>query len=239
MKTLASLTALLTLTAAPTRGDQGKANKAAIPAKADPNALTEAGYTALFDGKTLRGWRKVGGTGQFKPENGAIVGFGRNIRGNTFLRTEKSYADFVFIYEFQFVDPAGNSGCQFRSRQRNGNGRVYGYQCEHDNNRNRSYTGGVYEESDRGWLFPGIYSKDRPVRNFSAHGQELFRWDDWNTIVIRCEGNRIQTWLNGVARADFEDTDDSHFSPQGFIALQVHGGKSAHVRWRRLYIKIL
>ncbi len=236
MKTLASLTALLTLTTGQTRADQPKT---AVPGKADPEALAQAGFKSLFDGKSLQGWKKVGGTGQFKVEDNAIVGFGKNIRGNTFLCTEKIYSDFILIFEFQFLDPAGNSGCQFRSGRRNGGGRVVGYQCEHDHNKIRSYTAGIYDESRRGWLYPGKFSKKDTKARFTTQGRELFRWDDWNTIVIRCEGRRIQTWLNGVSRADFEDTDKKHFRAEGFIALQVHGGKSGHVRWRRLFLKEL
>jgi hypothetical protein len=238
MKTLASLTALLALTTVHTRADQDQ--KADIPTKADSETLLAAGFQPLFDGKSLDGWRKAGGTGHYKAEGGAIVGFGKNIRGNTFLCTEKNYGDFILIFEFQFGDPAGNSGCQFRSTQRNKTGRVIGYQCEHDNNKNRSYTAGVYDEARRGWLYPGKFTKAKKVeKTFTTQGKEAFRWDDWNTIVIKCEGTHIQTWLNGIARADFVDTDKRNFTAEGFIALQVHGGKSAHVMWRRLFLKEL
>ena len=61
----------------------------------------------------------------------------------------------------------------------------------------------------------------------------------YSNLPIRCEGRRIQTWLNGVPRADFEDTAEKEFTAKGFIALQVHGGRSAHVQWRRLFLKEL
>ena len=205
----------------------------------DPAKLKAEGFTALFDGKTLDGWDKVGGTGSFKAEDNCVVGFGENIRGNTFLRTKKTYSDFVYVFEFQFVDPSGNSGCQFRSEQKNGDGRVFGYQCEHDSNKDRSYTAGVYDESRRGWLFPGKYTKDGAEKNFTEQGKRIFKWDNWNRVVIRCQGDHIQTWLNGDARADFHDTDEKNFTKEGFIGLQVHGGKSAHIRWRNLFLKEL
>ena len=213
-----------------------------LPFGADPAALRRDGYTSLFDGKTLAGWRKAGGTGKYKVEDGAIVGYGKNIRGNTFLCTKEIYRDFILTFQFQFVDRSGNSGCQFRSQQRNQTGRVYGYQCEHDNDEKRSYTAGVYDEARRGWLFPGKFTpgnSGQAAATFSLRGRELFRWKEWNTIVIKCEGRRIQTWLNGVSRADFEDNDETHFTPEGFIALQVHGGKSTHVKWRQIYLRKL
>jgi hypothetical protein len=92
--------------------------------------------TPLFNGKDLTGWKIVGGNGQYKVEDGCIVGFGENIKGNTFLRTEKTYTDFELTYEFKFDSLNGNSGVMFRAQQKpseDGNGRVFGYQCEGDN----------------------------------------------------------------------------------------------------------
>lgn len=238
MKAEVFLTTLLALCILPAQAEQ-KA-KTEIPTKANAKVLMAAGFKPLFDTKTLAGWKKAGGTGKFKVEDEAIVGFGKNIRGNTFLRTEKNYADFILIFEFQFVDATGNSGCQFRSSQLHKTGRVFGYQCEHDNNKSRSYTAGIYDEARRGWLYPGKFAAGKDVaKSFTSTGQEAFKWNDWNTIVIRCKGDHIQTWLNGVPRADFHDADEKHFTPSGFLALQVHGGKSAHVKWRRLFLKEL
>ena len=197
----------------------------------------------LFDGKTLNGWKKVGGSGEFKVEDGCIVGTGKNIRDNTFLRTEKTFKDFEFTFEFKFDDRTGNSGMMFRANQKpseDGNGRVFGYQCEGDNTK-RSWTAGIFDEARRGWLYPNKKSpKDAKKRNeFSAQGNNIFKWNDWNTIVIRCKGNHIQTWLNGEKRADFIDTDKKHDTREGFFGLQVHNGKSCNVRWRNLTLKKL
>ena len=90
----------------------------------------EEGFKPLFDGKTLDGWRKAGGGATYRAEDGCIVGeVGPG--SNTFLCTEKTYADFILKLEVK-LDVHGNSGIQFRSHQRDGNGRVFGYQCEID-----------------------------------------------------------------------------------------------------------
>ena len=95
-------------------------------------SIAEEGFTPLFNGKDLSGWKSVGGNGEFKVEGDAIVGFGENIKGNTFLRTEKTYKDFDFRFEMKFDDLTGNSGMMFRANQKPGeNGRDFGYQCEH------------------------------------------------------------------------------------------------------------
>ncbi len=220
---------------------------ALLPSHAEEPKTTEAAADKaeaiqLFDGKTLDGWKIVGGNGKYKVEVGCIVGYGeeKGIKGNTFLRTEKTYGDFELTYEFKFDDRSGNSGLMFRALQKpseDGNGRVNGYQCEGDNT-DRSWTAGLYDEARRGWLFPNKKNKEQ-CAEFTAQGRKLFKWDEWNTIVIRCEGNHIQTWLNGEKRVDFKDEDEKHDTREGFFGLQVHGGKSCNVRWRNLTLKPL
>jgi hypothetical protein len=201
-----------------------------------PAMALEEGFTPIFNGKDLEGWTKVNGNGKYKVEDDAIVGYGKNIKGNTFLRTEKTYGDFDLRFEMKFDNLSGNSGVMFRALQKPGkNGRVYGYQCEHCNRKDRAWTAGIYDEARRGWLFPTKGDRDAE-KKFTEQGKEIFKWDDWNKIRILCEGKRIQIWLNGEKRVDFTDAGKD-FTPEGFIGLQVHGGKSCNVRWRNLRIR--
>lgn len=217
---------------------------AGLPAKSDPGALKEAGFKSIFNGKDLSGWKKVGGTASYEVKDGAIRGFGKNIRGNTFLRTEKEFDDFIFTFQFKFNDKTGNSGCMFRAFQKgeNKDGRVTGYQCEHDNFKvpQRAWTAGIYDEARRGWLYPNKKKTSAEGKKaFTEQGDRLFVWDDWNTIVIVCKGNHLQTYLNGELRADFTDTDEKNTDLKGFIAFQVHGGNSGDILWRNIYLKDL
>lgn len=198
----------------------------------------------LFDGTTLNGWKMVGGNASYSVEDGCIVGKGINLKQNSFLITEQTFSDFTLTCEFKFDDLSGNSGIMFRAAQRpsnDGNGRVFGYQCEIDHSPGRSWTAGIYDESRRGWIHPHKTSqKDATLREtFTEQGRKLFLWNDWNTLVIRCQGNRIQTWLNGEKRSDFSDNDPQHDTRNGFIGLQVHSGKSCNVRWRNITLKEL
>jgi hypothetical protein len=203
-----------------------------------PAFALEEGFTALFNGKDLTGWKKVNGTGEFRIEGDSIVGFGENIRANTFLITENTYTDFDFRFEMKFDDLSGNSGMMFRGLQKPGDdGRVFGYQCEHDNGKARAWTAGLYDEARRGWLFPAKNDKAAGSA-FTEQGQKIKKWDDWNEIRIVCQGNHIQIWLNGEPRVDYKD-EGQDATPQGFFGLQVHGGKSCKVRWRNLRVKTL
>lgn len=193
----------------------------------------------LFNGKDLTGWKIVGGNGKFKVEDGCIIGHGKNVKGNTFLRTTDTYQNFEVSFDFKFIDRSGNSGFMFRANQKpsdNGNGRVFGYQCEGDNG-DRSWTAGLFDEARRGWLFPSKNKGEANAKHradFTAQGTEIFKWDSWNTIKVRCEGNHIQTWLNGEKRVDFIDTDKTHDTREGFFGLQVHSGKSCNVSWKNI-----
>lgn len=240
---------LTLLLAAPAIADNHKeapALPAGLPANVDTATLEKAGFKSLFNGKDLTGWRSTGGNAEYEVQDDSIRGFGKDIKGNTFLRTEAEYSDFIFTFQFKFLDKSGNSGCMFRAlhkepTEKEPDGRVMGYQCEHDNFKNpqRSWTAGIYDEARRKWLFPAPDASKEDKAAFTAQGEKLFKWDDWNTIVIKCVGNRLQTWLNGELRADFTDTDEKDFTPKGFFGLQVHGGKSGDVLWKNLYLKEL
>lgn len=200
-------------------------------------AEPEEGFVPLTNGKDLTGWKVVGGDGKFKFENGEIIGTGENVKANTFLISEKTYKDFDFRFEMKFDTLKGNSGMMFRGLQKEGDGRVNGYQCEHDNGKDRAWTAGLYDEARRGWLFPNKANKEQ-CKAFTEQGNKVFKWEDWNEIRILCEGNHIQIFLNGEKRVDFVD-EGKEFTPEGFLGMQVHSGKATDVRWRNLRIKEL
>ena len=188
-------------------------------------------WIALFDGKSLNGWTQKGGKAKYSAEDGCIVGRTVPKTPNSFLCTTKNYGDFELEYEFK-VDPRLNSGVQIRSHVKDKN-RVFGYQVEidPDTERNRMWTGGIYDEARRGWL--NDLSKNEPAR-------KAFKPGEWNKIRVHALGDSIKTWLNGVPAADLIDSMTS----SGLIGLQVHGiGNKKdgpyEVRWRNIRIKNL
>lgn len=187
-----------------------------------------ADWQDLFDGKTLDGWVQRNGKAQYTVEDGMIIGTTVLNTPNSFLCTEKMYTDFILELEY-IVQPGMNSGIQIRSNsfKHYKNYRVHGYQIEIDTS-DRAWSGGIYDEARRGWLFP---LKDMPK------AQKAFKQNQWNHYRIEAIGNRIRTWVNGVPAADL--TDD--MTSTGFIALQVHGSKTAgqQIKWRNVRIQDL
>lgn len=194
------------------------------------NAQGQTGWESLFNGKDLKGWKKLGGNARYVVRDGAIVGSGVAGTANTFLSTEKEYGDFILEMKFM-VDPGVNSGVQFRSHSDKNykSGVVYGYQYEIDAAAGGAGAGVVYDEERRGWLYspkvnPEVSSK--------------LRIGQWNDLRIEAIGNRIRTWINGYPAADFIDDADR----SGFIGLQVHsigGDKSkegSKIMWKDIRI---
>ena len=188
------------------------------------------GWTAMFNGKDLDGWKTLNGTAEYHVEDGVIIGVSKANTPNSFLTNGKIYGDFILEFEV-WVDAALNSGVQFRSLSNpaDRNGRVHGYQSEIDPSR-RAYSGGLYDEARRGWLYPLSYNKK---------GQTAFKNGTWNKYRIEAVGHEIRIWVNGIQTTNLVDDMTS----EGLIAFQVHGiGKrlqhaGREIRWRNIYIK--
>lgn len=187
-------------------------------------------WQELFNGKNLRGWEKLDGSAEYKVENGEIIGISKTGTPNTFLATKKTYGNFILEYEMK-MDRGLNSGVQFRSASHkpDGTARVNGYQVECDDHADRPWAGGIYEEADRGWLYPMSYHQE---------SCKAFNPGKWNQFRIEAIGHTIRTYINGVSFANLID----EARPEGLIALQVHGignnqeleGKE--IRWKNIRI---
>lgn len=178
------------------------------------NCSSDEQWVDLFNGKDLTGWRILNGTAEFKVQDGIIVGISALNTPNTFLATEQEFGDFILEYEAK-IDSGLNSGVQIRSLSRPDyrNRRVHGYQVEIDPSP-RAWTGGIYDEARRGWLY-----------NLECNppAKAAFKQHDWNKFRVEAIGNNIRVWLNRVPAADLIDD----MTASGFIALQVHGIKDS------------
>jgi hypothetical protein len=188
------------------------------------------GWQSLFNGKDLKGWKQLNGQAKYEVKNGTIVGTSILNTPNSFLTTEKDYGDFIFECEVK-VDNKLNSGIQIRSLStpEYQNGRVHGYQVEIDPS-DRAYSGGIYDEARRGWLYP---------LDINPEGKKAFKKEQWNSYRIEAIGNTIRTFINGIPVAHVIDD----MTASGFICLQVHsiGSKEelagTQVSWKNIRIK--
>jgi 3-keto-disaccharide hydrolase len=186
--------------------------------------------TPLFDGKTLNGWKTLGGGADYKVVDGSIVGSSRPGVPNSFLVTEKTFGDFILDLDVrQDVGPT-NSGVQFRSLSTPEfeNGRVHGYQTDIDPSP-RQWSGHIYEEAQRGWFSTG---------EMNPEAKSLYKFGDWNHYRIEAIGPRLRVWINDKPVADVIDAATA----SGFIGLQVHSIEKPEdagrtTTWKNLYIQ--
>jgi hypothetical protein len=174
----------------------------------------------LFNGKDLSGW-KVHGTEKWFVENGELICESGPDKQYGYLVSDKDFKNFELKVEFK-QESNGNSGVFFHCSIEGT--KISGWQAEVAP-LNKS-TGGIYESYGRGWLIKPEAAKEK----FLKEG-------DWNTMVVRMEGNTVKTWLNGEQMIVLED--EKIGSAVGKIALQIHDGGGVKVRWRKVEIKEL
>ena len=179
-------------------------------------------WVQLFNGKDLTGWVEVGKE-KWTVENGVIRGQAIS-KAYGYLKTEKNYKDFHLAIKFKCVGD-GNSGVFFHSEFKPGTPDItQGLQFEVDCTVGR-HTGGLYGDG-RNWIvWP------------SPENELVVRRDDWNEYLLKVEGNRYVSRLNGVLMVDFTDPRPKSFD--GAISLQLHSGGSGDMMFKDIYIRDL
>lgn len=184
---------------------------------------------SIFDGKTFRGWE--GDTNKtWRIHEGAIVGGDgkTTVPHNEFICTERAFTNFVLRVKFKLTGTNGfvNGGVQFRSQRVPNHFEVAGYQADIGE---PTWWGSLYDESRRNKVL---------VKSNMEEVNKVLRRGDWNDYKIRCEGKRIQVWLNGLQTVDYAEPDDS-IATGGVIALQVHGGGKTEVFYKDIFVEEL
>ena len=195
-------------------------------------ASAEPGFQPLFDGKTLTGWKLVGGHGPGYVVEGEKIVCPKEGGGNLF--TEKEYGNFVFRFEF-LLTPAANNGIGIRAPYE-GDAAYQGMEIQILDDSDPSYKGVIRPEQYHGSVYDVIPARTgyrRPV-------------GEWNEEEITANGRRITVKLNGVIILD-SDLDIVHEAKviekhpglarkAGHIGFLGHG---SHVEFRNIRIKEL
>jgi hypothetical protein len=185
------------------------------------------GPVSLFDGRTFNGWE--GDTEKsFRIQNGAVVGgsLTAKIPRNEFLCTRKSYGNFVLRLKFRLLGEGANAGVQIRTRRIPNHHEVIGYQADMGD---PEWWGCEYDESRR---------KKVLAKSDVAAVNRILKRNEWNEYLIRCEGRRIELWMNGTQTVDYTETDAS-VEQSGIICLQIHGGLPSEAWYKDISIEEL
>lgn len=190
--------------------------------------VTWAQAARLFDGKTFAGWEGDTKT-TWRIEEGAIVGgsLDKTVPRNEFLCTSEPLKDFELRLQYKLVGTEGfvNGGVQIRSKRVPNHHEMVGYQAD----LGAGFDGALYDESRRNKMLA------QPRKELL---DKILKKDDWNEYRIRCEGPRIQLWLNGTQTVDYTEKDPA-IPLEGIIGLQIHGNCKAVVRFKDIDLEKL
>ncbi len=175
----------------------------------------EPPWRELFNGRDLTGWRIVGAEPKARTwvEDGALVG--HMVRGtpeHTFFCTEESFGDFILELE-SFQTGGFNTGILFRCVETppTASVRLHGYQVKIDPSPTRRWTGGIFDDYGRNWLWLQTLETDERARG-------AFRFNEWAHFRIEAIGRTLKVWVNGIPTAHL--LHDKY--TRGPIALKIH-----------------
>jgi hypothetical protein len=189
----------------------------------DAKKADDAGWTQLFNGKDLTGWKVFpDGTGEWKVEDGVLVGSGK---ASHLFSQGGDYTNFRYRVEAKINDK-GNSGQYFRTQF--GPGFPKGYEAQiNSTHRDPIRTGSLY---------PAFGKLSPEAREKLLVKEMLVKPDEWFTQEVVAEGNHIQIFVNGKQTVDFVDENNTY--TKGHFALQQHDPGS-RVSFRKIEIKEL
>lgn len=216
-----------------------------LPAMAGEPNVPPAGFTALFNGKNLEGWRG-GDTADhralmempadkraeqikawtddmlqhWKVENNELLNDGQG----KYATTEKDYGDFELLVEYNMA-PKGDSGIYLRNVPQVQIWDPTDPDPEGKLGRAKG-SGGLWNNTSG---FPG---KDPLVLADKPAGE-------WNKLRILMTGSRVSVWLNEKLVVDHASLENYYnrsvpVPTRGPIGLQTHG---APIKWRNVFIR--
>lgn len=174
------------------------------------SSQANAGWVALFDGKTLDHFSPIGDA-NWQVVDGVI----QADKGKGFLVSKDTYGDFQIRAEF-YVDAGTNSGIFIRCTDPQNVGSKTAYEVNiWDTRPDPTYATGA------------IVDVAKPAQVVKAGGQ-------WNTYEITAQGPKFTVTLNGIRTVDGAQ-DSQHAS--GRISLQYFGG--GILKFRKVEVKRL
>ena len=206
-------------------------------------AAAQDGWTNLFDGKSLAGWRGYkqpdATTTRWSVENGMLTvnpGDGKDTRGQRDLITTNTYDNFELSFEWK-VEPGGNSGLKYFVLEDRDSAIGHEYQIIDDEKHADAKIGGHRQTAAFYDVLPATSRPTKPAGEFNQ-----------SRIVVN--GRHVEHWLNGtrvlqyemgspavqaaIEKSKFKGIERFGKPQKGHILLQDHGNR---VWFRNIRIK--
>ncbi|MGE3775892.1 MAG: DUF1080 domain-containing protein [Pirellulaceae bacterium] len=198
------------------------------PSLADPSvsdAAASEGWTVLFDGTTMNGWRASEHKESWTLQDETLVCSGE--RSHLFyVGQERPFVNFEFQCETK-TTPGSNAGIYFHTHYQESGWPKYGYECQVN------------------------ISHPDPIKSGSLYGvanvtEPPAKDNEWYTTYIKVDGRRITVKINDKVVVDYtEEEGKQPFNRQferrlgsGTFALQAHDPKSV-VAFRNIKVRRL
>jgi len=208
------------------------------------------GFTAIFDGKSLAGWRALPAetAHDWVVRDGIIAGTGSQDRQSFLVWKEEDLTDFELELKYR-LPTGGNTGVEIR--------------CQPDPSLKRPLIGyhadighaGIGDEILGAWDFHFAgreeYSCKRGVRlTIDENGKTSrttikdpfvpadVRDRDWNSVRVVAKGRNFTFFINGKPASEFTDNATIGRLDSGGIALQIHD-KGMSVEFKEIQLKKL
>lgn len=192
--------------------------------------LPESAFEPIFDGKSLNGWKLLGGKGPgYVVKDGVLV---CPANGGGDLLTEKEYSDFVLRLDFK-LSPGGNNGIAIRSPMETGQPLAYiGNEIQILDDHAPKYAS-LKPDQKCGSLY----------RIFPSRKDALKPAGQWNSMEIQAVGREIKVYINGtlVSGGNLNDIHDPETLRRHPGMLRARGhigflGHNSHVEFRNIRI---
>lgn len=210
-----------------------------------PLTAQSDGFTPLFDGKTLNGWRGYkkadAADTRWKVENGILTIpeiDGKDTRGNRDIISTGTYDNFDLRWEWKAA-PGANSGLKYFVLEDESSAIGHEYQLI-DDERHADAKIGPHRQTAA--FYDVLPATERPIKPAG----------EWNTSQVIVKGMHVEHWLNGkrvlqyeldspalraaIAKSKFKDIARFGKPQKGHILIQDHGNQ---VWYRNVRIKPL
>jgi hypothetical protein len=199
----------------------------AAPIRSD-DAKPPEGFTSLFNGKDLTGWKATGDPKVWGAEQGVIY---VDKGGGGWLLTEQEYGDFELRVEYK-MSKGANSGVALRTPDK-GDPAYVGMEIQLIDDEgwpgklaDWQHTGSIYN------VVPAAKLNNKPI-------------GEWNAIRIVAKGNHVTIEVNGqeVVEANLEEQKEKHGAKHpGLSRAKGHVGFQSYntrVEFRNVFLKTL
>src|SRR5215470_6053633 len=146
----------------------------------------EPGFTSLFDGETLTGWKLVNQHGPGYGVTNGVIFCAKDGGGNLF--TEREFSDFILRLDYK-LEPGGNNGVGIRAPL-SGDSAYVGMEIQMLDDKAPKHA------NIKPWQFNGSIYNIVPAKNGTP------KIGAWNSYEITARGRHIRVVLNGRTIVD-------------------------------------